>query len=94
LQANESTNYPSVSEWYTGNIIPEDSILKLIEGLTSIVPISVDGGTYRITNTIGNIKSKIYADNKVKIETSITTFEKFVDVDDFSKIKGAFEAEE
>jgi phosphate acetyltransferase len=34
----------------TGNIIPEDSILKLIEGLTSIVPIiSVDGGTYRIT---------------------------------------------
>jgi phosphate acetyltransferase len=89
LQANESTNYPSVSGIVlTGNIIPEDSILKLIEGLTSIVPIiSVDGGTYRITNTIGNIKSKIYADNKVKIETSITTFEKFVDVDDLSKIK-------
>ncbi|MFT5253903.1 MAG: phosphate acetyltransferase [Flavobacteriales bacterium] len=95
LQANESANYPSVSGIVlTGNIIPEDSILKLIEGLTSIVPIiSVDGGTYRITNTIGNIKSKIYADNKVKIETSITTFEKFVDVDDLSAKLSAFEAE-
>ena len=95
LQANESANYPSVSGIVlTGNIIPEDSILKLIEGLTSIVPIiSVDGGTYRITNTIGNIKSKIYADNTVKIETSITTFEKFVDADDLSAKLSAFEAE-
>jgi phosphate acetyltransferase len=51
LQANESTNYPSVSgNRYLQEVIPEDSILKLIEGLTSIVPIiSVDGGTYRIT---------------------------------------------
>jgi phosphate acetyltransferase len=37
----------------TGNIVPDDSILKLIEGLTSIVPIiSVEGGTYSITNKI------------------------------------------
>jgi phosphate acetyltransferase len=34
-----------------GNMVPDDSILKLIEGLTSIVPIiSVEGGTYGITN--------------------------------------------
>jgi phosphate acetyltransferase len=83
LQANESANYPAISGIVlTGNIVPDDSILLLIEGLTSIVPIiSVEGGTYNITNKIGDIKAKIYADNKQKIETSINTFEKYVDLD-------------
>lgn len=95
LQANESANYPAIAGIIlTGNIIPDDSILKLIEGLTSIVPIiSVEAGTYRITNSIGNIKSKIYADNTQKIETSISTFEKFVDVEELSTKLSAFEAE-
>lgn len=95
LQANESVNYPTVSGIVlTGNILPEDSILKLIEGLDSVVPIiSVDGGTYRITNKIGSIKSKIYAENKHKIETSISTFEKYVDLDDLSNKLSAFEAD-
>jgi phosphate acetyltransferase len=67
LQANESANYPSISGIVlTGNIVPDDSILKLIEGLTSIVPIiSVEGGTHSITNKIGD-KRLIYADNKQK----------------------------
>lgn len=80
LQANESANYPSVSGIVlTGNIIPEDSILKLIEGLSIVVPIiTVEGGTYHIANKIGNIKSKIYAGNLQKIETSINTFDKYV----------------
>ncbi|KDN56439.1 phosphate acetyltransferase [Flavobacterium seoulense] len=95
LQANESANYPSVSGIIlTGNILPEDSILKLIEGLNSVVPIiAVDGGTYRITNKIGSIKSKIYAENLHKIETSISTFEKYIDVDDLSDKLSAFEAD-
>jgi phosphate acetyltransferase len=87
LQANDSANYPAISGIVlTGNIVPEDSIMKLIEGLNTIVPIlTVEGGTYGITNQLGNIKSKIYADNKLKIDASITTFEKYVDVDDLSK---------
>jgi phosphate acetyltransferase len=87
LQANESANYPAISGIVlTGNIVPDDSILLLIEGLTSIVPIiSVEGGTYNITNKIGDIKAKIYADNKQKIETSINTFEKYVDLDNLTK---------
>ncbi|MBG6110165.1 phosphate acetyltransferase [Flavobacterium sp. CG_9.10] len=95
LQANESANYPTISGIVlTGNILPDDSILKLIEGLTSIVPIiSVEGGTYSITNKIGNIKSQIYADNKQKIETSINTFEKYVDLDNLAKKLSSFEAE-
>ena len=87
LQANESANYPTISGIIlTGNILPEESILKLIEGLSPIVPIiAVDGGTYHITNRIGAIKSEIYANNTHKIETSITTFEKYVDNDALSE---------
>jgi phosphate acetyltransferase len=83
LQAHVSKNYPKISGIVlTGGLIPEEPILKLIEGLTSIVPIiSVEGGTYSVTNSIGTIKSKIYADNTEKITTAITTFEKHVDTD-------------
>jgi phosphate acetyltransferase len=95
LQANESANYPTISGIVlTGNIMPEDSILKLIEGLSTIVPIiSVDGGTYNITNKIGAIKSKIYADNTDKILTSINTFDKYVDLDVLIEKFSSFEAE-
>lgn len=95
LQAHESANYPSISGIIlTGNILPEDTILKLIEGLHSVVPIiSVEGGTYRITNQIGSIKSKIYAENKHKIVTSINTFEKYVNLDELADKLSAFEAE-
>jgi phosphate acetyltransferase len=95
LQANESANYPSISGIVlTGNILPEDSIMKLIEGLSSIVPIiTVDGGTYHIANKIGSIKSKIYPDNVQKIETSINTFDKYVDLDVLIDKFNAFEAE-
>lgn len=87
LQANESANYPTISGIIlTGNIIPEESILKLIEGLSAIVPIiAVDGGTYNITNKIGSIKSEIYANNTHKIETSISTFEKYVAIEPLSE---------
>ena len=83
LQANISKNYPKISGIIlTGSLIPEEPILKLIEGLSSIVPIiSVEGGTYWVTNTIGDIKSKIYAENSEKIRTSISTFQKHVDTD-------------
>jgi phosphate acetyltransferase len=81
LQANISKNYPKISGIIlTGGLIPEKSILQLIKGLSSIVPIvSVEGGTFYVTNNIGSIKSKIYAGNTEKITTSISTFEKYVD---------------
>ncbi|WP_281299157.1 phosphate acetyltransferase [Flavobacterium limnophilum] len=95
LQANESVNYPTISGIVlTGNIVPEDSILKLIEGLSTIVPIiAVEGGTYSITNKIGSIKPKIYANNKQKILTSINTFENYVDLDNLTEKFIKFEAE-
>lgn len=83
LQANISTNYPKISGIIlTGGLIPEDSILKLIDGLSQVVPIiSVEEGTFSVTNKIGSIKSNIYADSIQKIETSISTFEKYVSFD-------------
>ncbi len=83
LQANISDNYPKISAIIlTGGIIPEEPILKLIEGVSLSVPIiSVPQGTFSITNKIGAIRSKIYADNHQKINTSISTFEQFVDAD-------------
>ena len=95
LQANESINYPAISGIVlTGNIMPEESILKLIEGLSTIVPIiAVEEGTYIITNKIGHIKPKIYANNKQKIQTSINTFENYVDLDSLADKLIKFEAE-
>ena len=83
LQANLSANYPMISGMIlTGGLIPEAPIIKLIEGLSAIIPIiSVKEGTYSITNQIGAIKPRIYAENTKKITSSIYNFEKFVSVD-------------
>ncbi|WP_151672208.1 phosphate acetyltransferase [Patiriisocius marinus] len=82
LQANISANYPSISGIVlTGGLVPEDSIIKLIEGLSDVVPIiSVKEGTFSVTNRIGAIKSQIYAQNTQKIITLIKDFEKHVKV--------------
>lgn len=84
LQANISDNYPSISGIVlTAGLVPEDSIIKLIEGLSDVVPIiSVEGGTFSVTNSLGRIKSQIYAENTEKITTSIKDFEDNVRVDD------------
>ncbi|MBL7473426.1 phosphate acetyltransferase [Robertkochia sediminum] len=83
LQANISSNYPRISGIVlTGGLIPEDTILKLIDGLSQVVPIiSVEQGTFHSTNMIGNIRANIYPGSSQKIETSIDTFMKYVDFD-------------
>ncbi|WP_158976662.1 phosphate acetyltransferase [Cellulophaga sp. L1A9] len=95
LQANISTNYPNLSGIVlTGGLIPEDSIIKLIEGLSDIIPIiSVNQGTFAVTNKIGAIKPKIYADNTEKITTSIQEFEKHVPVNNLAERLITFKAE-
>lgn len=84
LQANISDNYPSISGIVlTGGLKPEESIIKLIEGLSDVVPIlSAKGGTFAVANQIGTIKSQIYAENTEKIRTSIKEFEDHVKVDE------------
>ncbi|TMM57057.1 phosphate acetyltransferase [Maribacter algarum] len=81
LQANLSDNYPAISGIVlTGGILPEPSILKLLEGFETHVPIiSVQHGTFDAANSVGNIKSKIYAESKQKIATSISLFNTHID---------------
>ncbi len=87
LQANLSSNYPMVSGIVlTGGLVPEDSIIKLIEGLSEIVPIvSVEGGTFEITNMIGSIRPRIYAENAQKINASLQDFSKYVPEDSLAE---------
>lgn len=86
IQANNSENYPKISGIVlTGGLKPEKGILKLIKGLSNVVPIiSVKNGTFETTNRIGSIRSHIYANNKHRIYNSLSTFDKYVNIDNFS----------
>jgi len=94
LQANLSSNYPTASGIVlTGGLIPEDPVIKLIEGLSEVVPIvSVTGGTFAIANKIGSIRPKIYAENKQKIEVSIHDFTRLVPINALAERLITFEA--
>lgn len=94
LQANLSANYPTISGIIlTGSLIPEESIIKLIDGLSDVVPIiSVEDGTFSITNKIGAIKPRIYAENTQKITVSIKDFEKYVPEDELAERLITFKA--
>lgn len=82
LQANISSNYPSVAGIIlTGGMELNSSIIKLIEGLEKIVPILwVKDGTFSVASRLGAVRSHIYAENVDKIKMSINMFEKYVDV--------------
>lgn len=95
LQANISANYPTLSGIIlTGGLIPEPPIIRLIEGLSDVIPIiSVEGGTFMVTNKIGAIRPRIYAENTEKIVTSIQEFEKYIPVNEITERLITFKAE-
>lgn len=74
LQANVSKNYPKISGIVlTGGLIPEEPIIKLIDGLPNTIPIiSVEEGTFQIANKVGGLKSNIYVNSQQKIRISIS----------------------
>ncbi|MEN8882038.1 MAG: phosphate acetyltransferase [Polaribacter sp.] len=95
LQANASKNYPKIAGIIlTGSLVPEDAIIKLIEGVQSTVPIiAVDGGTFKITNKIGAVKSKIYATHNKKILLSLDTFDKYVNAEGLTNILTSYHSD-
>ena len=82
LQANISKNYAKIAGIVlTGGLIPEPTIMKLIEGLDTVVPvIQVDSGTFKTVTRIANTQSRISPENKEKINLAIAMFDKYVDV--------------
>ena len=82
LQANLSTNYPKVAGIVlTAGTEPEAPVLRLIEGLQTVVPImAVKTGTFQTSAQISAIQSRISPDNTKKIQRAINTFEKYMDL--------------
>ncbi|WP_394970974.1 phosphate acetyltransferase [uncultured Croceitalea sp.] len=93
LQANLSDNYPSISGIVlTGGLQPEPTVQRLLEGFQNNVPIiSVKYGTFDAANKVGSIKSKIYAESKQKISTSLALFTKYIDGESLLKKLQTFE---
>lgn len=82
LQANISSNYPNLSGIIlSGGFEMSPSVVKLIEGLEKVTPIlSAKGSTFEVASKVGAVRSHMYAENKEKIQTSLTIFEKYVDI--------------
>jgi phosphate acetyltransferase len=95
LQANLSTSYPKVAGIVlTAGSEPEEPIMRLINGLETIVPIiAVKAGTFKATTQIGAIKSRIAPDDTKKIQLAINMFEKYVDVKTLDEKIITFESE-
>lgn len=87
LQANVSKNYPKLAGLVlTGGLLPEENILRLIEGLETVLPIiTVKTGTFDTVTKIANTKPVIQPDNKEKIALAINLFEENVDVQTLEK---------
>lgn len=82
LQANISKNYPKVAGMIlTGGLLPEPSILKLIEGLDTVLPIiAVETGTFETVTKVAATQSRISYYDKEKIALAISTFDKYIDI--------------
>lgn len=93
LQANLSANYPQVAGIVlTGGLVPEEPIQKLIEGLVPVVPIiSVNEGTFEVVSKVANIRPVIYAENRVKIEATLATFQSHIRAAEIMSQISAFE---
>jgi len=87
LQANLSTNYPKIAGIIlTAGYEPEEPILRLINGLQTVVPImSVESGTFQTSNEVGAIRSKITTDNPRKIQLAIDAFNRCVNTTELDK---------
>ncbi len=83
LQANMSSNYPKVAGIVlTGGFEPAPAIIKLIEGLQSIVPImAIKEGSFATAAKLTTIKAKITPDNIKKILRGISTFKRYLDTE-------------
>jgi phosphate acetyltransferase len=82
IQADKSYAYPNISGMVlTGGIVPEKSILKLIEGIATTIPIVViKPNTFEASAQIADLKPKINPFDVRKIMKSISLFKKHIDV--------------
>lgn len=77
MQAHKSRNYPRLAGIIlTGGVLPEASILRLINGLPDKLPIvSVQTGTMETATKINDVHATLRSTDQEKINLSIQAFE-------------------
>ncbi|MCS5490080.1 phosphate acetyltransferase [Algoriphagus limi] len=81
LQANISRNFGKVAGVIvSGGMYPESTIVKLIEGLETVVPVlQVEDGTFMVVTNVNQIRARIAPNDKDKIALAIRLFDSHVD---------------
>ncbi|MCB0205114.1 MAG: phosphate acetyltransferase [Anaerolineae bacterium] len=81
LQAHQSQHYPQIAAIVlTGGLKPADSVARLLDGLSDVVPIlSVETHTFDTAARMASVRSYITSENRAKIALSLELFEEFVD---------------
>jgi phosphate acetyltransferase len=94
LQANLSKNYPKIAGIVlTGGFDITESVIKLIEGSDTVVPIlKVEDPSFYAATKVAGIQSKISPDNTEKIMMAINIFRKYIDIQALEKEIASFKA--
>ncbi len=82
LQVHQSVNYPHLSGiLLSGDLQPEASIRKLIDGLYDPLPIlSIPTNTYETSELVKQVNTSLVASDREKITLSIQLFDDYVDL--------------
>jgi phosphate acetyltransferase len=95
FQANVSRSFGKIAGMVlTGGILPEPPIIKLIEGLETVLPVlQVDEGTFNVVTSVNEIHARISGDDKEKIALAIRLFEEAVDEEALSQRLVSFQSD-
>ncbi len=82
LQAHRSRNYPNLAGiLLTGGLQPEPAIVRLIEGLSDVVPIlSVETDTYTTAARVERVRAVLRPHDRLKIDLAVRLFDRRVDL--------------
>lgn len=94
LLANRSGTFPSISGIVlNGDFELPESIVRLIEGLDSSLPIiATDLGTYETAARIVGTRGRLAADSQRRYDTALALFEESVDTDELLQALGVAKA--
>ncbi|MBW3467226.1 phosphate acetyltransferase [Arthrospiribacter ruber] len=94
LQASLSKNYPKIAGIVlTGGFEVPDSVIKLIQGTNTLMPIlRVEEPSFYAATKVANIHSKFNPSNPEKIHMAINTFRKYMDMGKLEKNIASFKA--
>jgi phosphate acetyltransferase len=83
LASRVSGTFPDVAGLLlTGGLVPEPTILRLVDGLAaaSVPVLAVDTDTYATATTVGAVRGRLRPDSDAKIATALACFEEHVDM--------------